>query len=154
MTDTEHLPHLAPDVFVALAAIGWADGELSADEADGIVRAASECGFSLEEIERIEQATRQRVDLGAVDASNLIGLDRAFVYATAVWLARLDGVVEPTEREALAALADRLRLPGDVRATCSSVALAVAERSGSGVARYDFLGLRKQLFEQLSRRSG
>ena len=28
------------DVFIALAAIGWADGTLDADEADAIVRAA------------------------------------------------------------------------------------------------------------------
>ncbi len=150
--ETIELPKLSSDVFVALAAIGWADGALSSDEADGIVRAASECGFDLAELDRIEQATRERVDLGAIDAGNLIGLDRAFVYATAIWLARLDGVVEPLEREALAALGDRLKLPGDVRSECSAAALEIAQSSGEGVVRYDFLALRKRLLERLSER--
>ena len=49
---------LGTDVFVALAAIGWADGQLDADEADAIVRAAADEGLSLEEIAAIEESTR------------------------------------------------------------------------------------------------
>lgn len=153
MSHATALPKLSSDVFVALAAIGWSDGELSREEADGILRAASECGYELAELERIEQATKQRTDFGAIDAGNLIGIDRAFIYATAIWLARLDGVIEAGEREALHALGDRLKLPDDVRSECSAAALEVAQAFGEGVAKYDFLALHKRLFERLSKRT-
>ncbi len=41
------------DVFVALAAIAWADGALDPDEADAIVRAAVDLGVDLEDIASI-----------------------------------------------------------------------------------------------------
>jgi hypothetical protein len=37
---------LNKDVFLALAAIAWADGSLDPDEADGIVRAAVDEGLA------------------------------------------------------------------------------------------------------------
>ena len=40
---------LGRDVFVALAAIGWADGKLDDEEADAIVRTAVEEGLTIEE---------------------------------------------------------------------------------------------------------
>jgi len=41
---------LGRDVFLALAAVGWADGKLDADEADAIVRTAAEEGLPIEQI--------------------------------------------------------------------------------------------------------
>ena len=46
---------LGRDVFLALAAIGWADGKLDEEEADAIVRTALEEGLELEEIGEIEE---------------------------------------------------------------------------------------------------
>src|SRR4051812_36462961 len=102
---------LSGEVFIALAAIGWADGTLSPEEADGIVRAALECGLELEDIGRIEEATKKRCDLTPLDRSKLSVLDRTFVYATAIWLARLDGRVDVEERDALHKLGDLLNMP-------------------------------------------
>src|SRR5580692_7496069 len=96
------------DVFVALAAVGWADGKLDPDEADAIVRAAVDEGLSLEEIAELEEATRQPVDLGVVDRGSLTKEDRLFVYAIACWIARIDGTVTPEESDALAKLGERL----------------------------------------------
>ena len=74
---------LGKDIFVALAAIAWADGSLDADEADAIVRAAVDEGLSLEEIGEIEAATKTKVDLGIVDRAGLSKEDRLFIYAVA-----------------------------------------------------------------------
>ena len=87
------------DVFVALAAIGWADGTLDPDEADAIVRAAVDLGLELQEIAAIEEATRAPIGLGAIDKSELSKEDRLFVYAIACWIAQLDGNVTDEESE-------------------------------------------------------
>ena len=83
MTETR----LRKDIFVALAAIAWADGRLDSDEADAIVRAAADEGLSLEEIAAIEESTKERIDLGVVDRSSMSKEDRLFVYAVACWIA-------------------------------------------------------------------
>src|ERR1700723_1272091 len=96
------------DVFIALAAVAWADGQLDPDEADAIVRAALEDGLSLEEITAIEAATKAPVDLGVIDRSGLSKEDRLFVYAVACWIARMDGKVTEAEADALTKLGERL----------------------------------------------
>jgi hypothetical protein len=48
---------LGRDVFMALAAVAWADGKVDPEEADAIVRTALEEGLDLDEIADIEQAT-------------------------------------------------------------------------------------------------
>jgi uncharacterized membrane protein YebE (DUF533 family) len=138
------------DVFVALAAIGWADGQLDADEADAIVRAAADEGLSLEEIAAIEESTRQRVDLGVIDRSAMSKDDRLFVYAVACWIARLDGRVTPAESDALAKLGERLGIPERPRVHAEGIAREVAERpEGDRPARYDLAALRQILGDRL-----
>ncbi len=77
---------LGRDVFIALAAIGWADGKLDEEEADAIVRTAVEEGLAIEEIEEIESATKSPVDIGVIDRSSMTKADRLFVYAVAAWM--------------------------------------------------------------------
>src|SRR5689334_5836666 len=102
---------LGRDVYVALAAVGWADGKLEPDEADAIVRAAVEEGLELEEINEIEAATKQPIDLGVIDRKGLSKEDRLYVYGVAVWITRMDGVVSDAERAALTQLAEALKIP-------------------------------------------
>jgi uncharacterized membrane protein YebE (DUF533 family) len=138
------------DVFVALAAIAWADGQLDADEADAIVRAAVDEGLSLEEIAAIEESTKQPVDLGVIDRKGMSKDDRLFVYAVACWIARLDGRVTPAESDALAKLGERLGVPERPRVHAEAIAREVAERpEGDRPARYDLAGLRRLLGERL-----
>jgi uncharacterized membrane protein YebE (DUF533 family) len=138
------------DIFLALAAIAWADGKLDPDEADAIVRAAVEAGLDLEEIEAIEAATRERIDLGAVDRAPLSKEDRLFVYAIACWIARLDGTVTDEEAEALATLGERLGVPEKPRAHAESIAREVAALpEGDRPSRYDLLRLRTTIGERL-----
>jgi uncharacterized membrane protein YebE (DUF533 family) len=138
------------DIFVALAAIAWADGELDADEADAIVRAAADEGMPLEEIAEIEEATKNGVDLGVIDRTGLSKEDRLFVYAVACWIAQLDGRVTDAETDALTALAERLGVPERARVHAEAVAREVAELpEGDRPARYDLTALRRILSEAL-----
>ena len=143
---------LTKDVFVALAAIGWADGSLDAEEADAIVRAAVDEGIDLAEIAEIEAATRTRVDLGTLDRSVLTKEDRLFVYAVACWIARLDGKVTAEEALALAALGERLGVPEKPRASLEAIARDVAALpEGDRPARYDLGKVRALITERLQR---
>jgi uncharacterized tellurite resistance protein B-like protein len=143
---------LRKDIFVALAAIAWADGTLDPDEADGIVRAAAEEGLSLDDMAAIDEATKHRVDLGAIDKSGLSKEDRLFVFAVACWIARMDGKVTDAESDALAGLGERLGIPERARVQAEGIARKVAEMpEGDRPARYDLAALRRILAERLRR---
>src|ERR1700761_3921682 len=117
-------PRLAKDIFVALAAIAWADGKLDADD---LGRAAPDEGLPLEEIASIEEATRQPVDLGIIDRAGMSKDDRLFVYAVACWIARMDGQVTQSESDALGKLGERLGIPERPRGHAEAIAREVAE---------------------------
>ncbi|MBI2394318.1 MAG: TerB family tellurite resistance protein [Deltaproteobacteria bacterium] len=141
---------LSREVFVALCAIGWADGALDREEAEGILRAAAEAGMKDEDLRHIEEATRAPQALEALDPKMLTRVERMFVYATAVWLARLDGHVDPGERAALRRLGDLLGLSDGVRTHASAGALEVAQLpTGDRPARYDLARLRERLDARL-----
>ncbi|GAC1353236.1 MAG: hypothetical protein NVSMB1_24600 [Polyangiales bacterium] len=143
---------LGRDVFMTLAAVGWADGNLDPEEAEGIRRAAVESGLSLEEIDQIEDAIKTPATLDRLDRTKLDAVDRTFVYATAVWLARLDGCVAPEERAVLKKLGDLLNIPDGVRSQASAAALEVAQLpSGDRPARYDFHRRRLRVEKRLAR---
>lgn len=141
---------LSRDVFLALCAIGWADGDLDREEADGILRAATEAELDLEALQEIEEATKTRRPLDTLDRDKLSPIERMFVYSTAVWLARLDGHVDPQERVALRKLGDLLGMGDSARTHASAAALEVAQlASGDRPARYDFARLRERLDARL-----
>ncbi len=147
MTDQ---PRLGTDVYIALAAVGWADGQLDADEADAIVRTATEEGLDLDEIAEIEAATRSPVDIGVIDRRGLSKEDRLFVYAVASWMTRLDGVVTDKETEALGKLGEALKVPERPRYYADQIAQEIAELSESDrPMRYDLAKLREVIGERL-----
>ncbi|MBI4952790.1 MAG: TerB family tellurite resistance protein [Myxococcales bacterium] len=122
---------LGRDVFLALAAVGWADGKLDEDEADAIVRTALEEGLDLDEITSIEEATKKPVDIGTIDLSSMSKADRLFVYAVAAWMARIDGVVADKERQALDKLGEALRLPERPRQYADDIAREIGQAAAS-----------------------
>lgn len=141
---------LGRDVFIALAAIGWADGHLDPDEADAIVRTAMEEGLELEEIGEIDAATKEHVELHAIDLSALSKADRLFVYAVASWMTRLDNVVTVAEQVALDQLGQALKIPEAPRAHADEIAKEVAELpEGDRPDRYDLPKLRRTIQERL-----
>jgi uncharacterized membrane protein YebE (DUF533 family) len=142
---------LGRDVYVALAAVGWADGKLEPDEADAIVRAALEEGLELEEIAEIEEATKTPIDLGVIDRKNLSKEDRLYVYGVAGWIARLDGVITDTEKAALKQLGDALKVPERPREVVDGIVADVLQMSGDArPARYDLGALRTIIGERLA----
>jgi len=148
MTDKTQLGR---DVYVALAAVGWADGKLEQDEADAIVRAALEEGLELAEIEEIEAATKNPIDLGVIERNGLSKEDRLYVYGVAAWIARLDGVVTDNETNVLAQLAEALKIPDRPRSIVDKIVLDVAAKSESDrPARYDLAALRRIIAERLA----
>ena len=147
---TEQKSGLGRDVYLALAAVGWADGQLDQEEADAIVRTALEEGLEIDEIAEIEAATKSPIDIGVIDRKNLSKEDRLFVYGVASWITRLDGVVSVTEQAALAKLAEALKVPEKPRGVVDGIAQDVANMSDDRPARYDLLALRRIIGERLS----
>jgi len=141
---------LGRDVYVALAAVGWADGKLDQDEADAIVRAALEEGLELAEIAEIEAATKDPIDLGVIERKNLSKEDRLYVYGVAAWIARMDGVVSDAEKATLKKLGDSLKVPDRPREIVDRIVEDVAAQSGDRPARYDLAALRTIIGERLA----
>ena len=141
---------LGRDVYIALAAVGWADGQLDQEEADAIVRTALEEGLDIDEIAEIEEATKSPVDIGVIDRKNLSKEDRLFVYGVASWITRLDGVVTEGEQAALRKLGDALKVPEKPRMLVDGIAQDVANLSDDRPSRYDLLALRRIIGERLA----
>lgn len=141
---------LGRDVFIALAAVGWADGNLHPDEADAIVRTATEEGLGLAEIAEIESATKFPVELEKVNLAGMSKEDRLFVYAVASWMTWLDGNVTDDELGVLSKLGDSLKLPEKPREHADAIMREIAHQSADiRPARYDLAGLRQLLGERL-----
>lgn len=147
---TEQKTGLGRDVYIALAAVGWADGQLDQEEADAIVRTALEEGLDIDEIAEIEEATKNPVDIGVIDRKALSKEDRLFVYGVASWITRLDGVVTEGEQNALQKLGDALKVPDKPRAIVDGIAQDVANMSDDRPDRYDLLALRRIISERLA----
>lgn len=142
---------LGRDVYLALAAVGWADGKLDAEEADAIVRMAAEEDLPIEEIAEIEEATKKPLDIGIIDRSGMSKEDRLFVYAVAAWMTRLDGVTTDAELASLTRLGDALKIPEKPRAQADAIAQQVALMpEGDRPERYDLRALRQILSERLA----
>lgn len=147
---TELKARLGRDVFVALAAVGWADGKLDQEEADAIVRTALEEGLELDEIAEIEEATKNPIDVEVIDRKALSKEDRLFVYGVAAWIARMDGVVTDSESEVLKKLGGLLKVPDRPREIVDKIVQDVAALSDDvRPARYDLAALRRVIGERL-----
>jgi uncharacterized membrane protein YebE (DUF533 family) len=145
---------LGRDVFLALAAIGWADRELKPDEADAIVRMAIDEGLPLEEIAKLEEETKNPVEVGEIDIEHMTKDERLFVYAVGCWIARVDGQVAPEEITALNQLAEALKLPDKPREHADNLAIEVAKASESDKPLfYRLNSLRKTLRARLKQAS-
>jgi uncharacterized membrane protein YebE (DUF533 family) len=148
MSEPKHL--LGRDVYIALAAVGWADGNLDSEEADAIVRMASEEGLPLEEIAEIEKAVKEPIDMGEIDRRNMDKSDRLFVYAVAAWMTWLDGEVTDAETKALTKLGDALGIPAKPREHADAIMREVAYLTEDiRPARYDLPALKKLIGERL-----
>jgi uncharacterized membrane protein YebE (DUF533 family) len=144
-------PILGRDVYLSLAAVGWADGSLDPEEADAIVRTALEEGLELDAVQEIEEATKKPTDLGVIDRLTMSKADRLYVYAVASWITRLDGVVTEEEEKVLGKLASALGIPETPRKHADAVLQEIVGMpQGDRPARFDLLALRSTLEERLA----
>jgi uncharacterized membrane protein YebE (DUF533 family) len=141
-------PLLGRDVYLALAAVGWADGKLSDQAADAILGAAAEEGLDLDDLERIRAAVQAPVDLGRVDRANMSKSDRLYVYAVASFIASLDGEVSAERRERLAALGTLLAVPEQPRNRADAI-MRELTTGADGSAQLDLRALRRTLDDKL-----
>jgi hypothetical protein len=137
--------------FLALAAIGWADGSLQRVEAVGLLRAAKECGLEGADLADVERAAKDRsVSLADIDLRGLSRWQQVLTYALASWFAALDGVISTSEQETLVKVGDRLGLDPALRTRAAAAANDIACLPGGGKPeRYDFVKLVARLKERL-----
>ena len=141
---------LSKDVYMALAAIGWADGTLDQAEADAIARTALEDGVDFDEVGVLEEAIKTPVEITSIEWRKISKEDRLFVYAVASWMTRLDNVVTDGETEALDHLGRALNIPEAPRAHADAIAIEVAALpDGDRPFRFDIPGLRRLIATRL-----
>ncbi len=141
-------PILGLDVYIALAAVGWADGQLTRQAADAILRTAAEEGLDLDSLQKLEEAVKNRVDMGVVDRMNMSKSDRLFVYAVASWITTLDGEASVRTKEALGQLAKALGVPEAPRERADEVLRELA-READRPERFELRVLRDTLDQRL-----
>jgi hypothetical protein len=143
-------PKLSLQSFLALAAIGWADGSLTRIEHDGLLRAAKECGIAGDELAQVEKASKERRTLKGVKLGGMSRWEQVLTYALAAWFAALDGVISTSEHETMVAVGDKLGLDEALRVRAAAAANDMACLPGAGrPERYDFVKLVARLHERL-----
>lgn len=136
--------------FLAITAVARADGLVRPDEAKGLSQAARECGLSEAELAEVTQATENGTPLDSLDLANLTGAERALTYAFAMWLAKVDGVVNTSELQTLRDLGGRLDLPEPKLQAAASAALDIAcLPGGNRPEKFEFAKLEARLREKL-----
>jgi len=143
-------PILPKQSFLALAAVGWADGRLSAVERTGLGRAAKECGVAGDDLAEVEAALKTKTDLSGFVPGDMTDWQRLVTYALGTWLARLDGVMSTDEHESLLELGKRLDLDKKIceRASVAAFDISVLKDQGRP-DKFDFVKLEERLREKL-----
>lgn len=119
-------------VFSALASVIRADGVVTDEEREGLIEAARAAGVNEAEVARaIDGACPPMTEWSAALA--LTFDERLFVYAAAVWLAGIDGIVTPEETESVKRLGDALELSENDRFLASLAAGGFSESAERGV---------------------
>lgn len=141
---------LDKSVFIALAAVAWADGKIEPDEADAIVRAAIDSGLDLDEVAEVEAAAAAPVKLSALEVPAMSKEDRVFVYGIACWIAEIDGELNDAESRIINQLGEMLGVPEKLRARAEALVHETAALPEDiRPARYDLEKLRAAIVERL-----
>lgn len=115
-----------------------------------MLRAARDCGLSPSAVAEVEAAATSGADLTSIDLSELSGAERGLTYAMAMWLAKVDGVVNTEELNALRKLGEQLGLPDAKLRAAASAALDIAcLPGGNRPDKFEFAALETRLSEKL-----
>jgi serine/threonine-protein kinase len=116
---------LPKEVFLALLAVGWADGRLDDVERDAVFAAAEEARLGTAEIDFLKAAARSRVELDELHVDRLRTAERAYVYAVARWIALVDGELSEREVAMLRVLAFALQMNANTQVTIEAMVAEV-----------------------------
>lgn len=141
---------LPVECFLTFASIVYADGEIRRGELEGFRRAAQQYGINAGDLAAVEARARDGVVLSDIDFSELSDWQRALTYAFAVWLAKVDGIINKEENELLIALGEKLGLEKLRRDAARSATYDIAALPGGHKPElFDFEALEKQLEQKL-----
>lgn len=141
---------LRKEGFLAVVAVARADGLLRADESRGVLGAAREVGLAEEELAEVKAALENGLELSSLDFTGLSGAERALTYALAMWLAKVDGVVNTEELATLRKLGAALALPEPKLKSAASAAFDITcLPGGNRPDKFEFKKLEERLREKL-----
>ncbi len=141
---------LAPECFLAFASIVYADGQIRKGELEGFRRASRLYGLGDDELSKIESRAKAGLSLSEVDFPKMSDWQKALTYAFAVWVAKVDGIINREENEMLQVLGDKLGLDKLRRDAARSATYDIAALPGGHKPElYDFEALEDQLEKKL-----
>jgi uncharacterized membrane protein YebE (DUF533 family) len=141
---------LRKEGFLAVVAVARADGLLRADESRGLLGAAKEVGLSEEELAEVKASLESGLELESLDFSGLTGAERALTYAFAMWLAKVDGIVNAEELATLRKLGTLLDLPEPKLKSAASAAFDITcLPGGNRPEKFEFSKLEARLRDKL-----
>lgn len=141
---------LPQECFLTFASIVYADGQIRKGELEGFRRAAKLYGVSESDLADIEARAKEGLTLADISMPELSDWQAALTYAFAVWVAKVDGIINREENEMLAALGDKLGLEKLRRDAARSATYDIAALPGGHKPElYDFDALETQLEKKL-----
>jgi hypothetical protein len=141
---------LRKEGFLAVVAVARADGLLRADEAKGLLGAAREVGLSEAELAEVQTALDKGIELESLDLASLGGAAKGLTYGFAMWLAKVDGVVNAEELATLRKLGTLLDLPEPKLKAAASAAFDITcLPGGNRPEKFEFSKLEARLRDKL-----
>ena len=141
---------LPVECFLAFASIVYADGEIRRGELEGFRRAAKLYGVGDDDLASVEAQAKEGLALSDIALPELSDWQSALTYAFAVWVAKVDGIINKEENELLSQLGDKLGLEKLRRDAARSATYDIAALPGGHKPEiFDFEALENQLEKKL-----
>jgi hypothetical protein len=141
---------LPESCFLVLATFVYADGHIRTGELDGFRRAAKLYGLEDAELSHIESRARDGLLLDEIELPPLTEWQKSLCYAFAVWVAKVDGIINREENELLQALGGKLSLEKLRRDAARSATYDIAALPGGHKPElFDLAALEEQLKKKL-----
>ncbi len=141
---------LGQEGFLTVVAVERADGLVRAEEPHRLRAAAREAGRSEAEQRPVRAALDEGLELESLDLGVLSGAERALTYAFAMWLGKVDGLVNAEELKALRKLGALLGLAEPKLKLAASAAFDIScLPGGNRPEKFEFSKLEARLREKL-----
>jgi len=141
---------LRKEGFLAVVAVARADGLIRSDESRGLLAAAREVGLSEAEVAEVHAALENGLELESLDLTALSPPERALTYGFAIWLAKVDGIVNSEELSALRSLGTLLDLSEPQLQQATSAAFDITcLPGGNRPEKFEFKKLEARLREKM-----